>query len=286
MSKKVSFQTDRKNNGNKQKMFTILFVSAVLLLLGVSCTLILAKNNFDIHAAVGGDIIVSSEKVEDDTTISKDKFSKTYLLWCTNSGNGDLDFMWLVKADFPDKDLMIYSVSPSEILTYEETSMTVNSVYKSYNEKGLLKAFDETYGITIDSYLGSNTETFKQMINAFGSVNIELEKSIEYRGSFNLILPKGSNALKGDTVYKYLVYLSTDSETGMEKRSQTLIDIMNVVFLEKYSARTDRLFSKIANSMTTDITIVKYSASKPLITNAFSEGLGKIKISDDIGDIK
>lgn len=285
MRKKVSFETEKKRSTGTRKKFTVFFICAVVLLLGVSCTVILVKNNFDIHAAVGGDIVATSEEDEETSAVIGDA-TKNYLLWCSNTQTGQLDFLWLVKAEFPGKDLLICSVSPSEILTYNEQNMTVASVFSGYNSNGLIAALSETYGIEIDSYMGSNTESFKQMVNMFGSVTVDLDRAIEYRGSFNLILPKGENALKGDTVYKYLVYLSTDIENGLEKRSRVLENILNVAFLEKYSGRTDKIFTKMSNAVTTDITIVKYSASRDLIINAFREGLGEIDITNNIEDMK
>ena len=124
------------------------------------------------------------------------------------------------------------------------------------------------------------------MINYFGGITVDLEEQIEYKGNFNLILMKGSNTLKGELAYKYLIYTGFGANTELSDRSEAFILLIEKVFTQNYSQKADTIFSRIVNNMTTNITVMQYSENTDLLNYLFDNGFSSAKAYDNITDLK
>ena len=278
------FAPDKRKKKRYRVLSTkaLIFAACALTVLVLSSVAILAKNDFSLMSALGGNVEVTSA-TEEETDLTVDKTEKNLLFWCKNSETDALDFLWIVNIRFPECKVKVFSPAAVSGLTFNGTETSINRIYANFGSSGLKGAMEETYGITIDAYIGSNTETFKRMINYFGSVNVNLETNIEYRGDFNLILMKGENPLKGDLLYKYLVYLGSAGSQCNRERGEILLDIFDTVFTDANYARKDDIFSKIVNLLETDLTIVNYSTASNLIQIIFSNGVseGRVALTAD-----
>lgn len=285
MSKDNSpFARQKASLSPENKKFAIIFSVCVLLIIAVSCLIILAKNDFDVHTALGGDIKVTKEvKAEDTVDIAES--DKYYLLWCSDSESDELQFMWIVRAQMPGRRVTVFAPSVDEVVDYGSSANTFSRIYCSLGESGLKKAIENTYGIKISKYIGSNTESFKQMINYLGSVAVNVSENIEYKGNFSLILMRGENDIKGDQLYKYLIYLAYEELPDLSKRSDVLITILNSLFVPGRYAGVETVYSRIANLLVTDISIVDYSGAGKLIRYMYDNGISEAVVARNIEEL-
>jgi anionic cell wall polymer biosynthesis LytR-Cps2A-Psr (LCP) family protein len=115
------------------------------------------------------------------------------------------------------------------------------------------------------------------MINYFGGVNINVPEQIEYRGdALTLILVKGKQNMKGDTLLKYIRYLDTLGERGMNYQASVMTQIFESVFRPSLVSKAERVYSNISNSLETNISIVDFSSMRETI-NAMAENGFKVK---------
>ena len=278
-SRKIKFDSENKK-------INIIFAAAVVLILVISCVVILAKNDFNLKAAVGGDIEASSETTEEASTANLSKSDKYYLLWCADQENKELKFLWIARVTTPKVQLKVYAPSTDDMLEYEGQYYTIGNLYSIYGEKIFTETLENYYDINFSAYIGSSPEMFKQMINYFGGITVDLEEQIEYKGNFNLILMKGSNTLKGELAYKYLIYTGFGANTELSDRSEAFILLIEKVFTQNYSQKADTIFSRIVNNMTTNITVMQYSENTDLLNYLFDNGFSSAKAYDNITDLK
>lgn len=278
-SRKIKFDSENKK-------INIIFAAAVVLILVISCVVILAKNDFNLKAAVGGDIEASSETTEEASTANLSKSDKYYLLWCADQENKELKFLWIARVTTPKVQLKVYAPSTDDMLEYEGQYYTIGNLYSIYGEKIFTETLENYYDINFSAYIGSSPEMFKQMINYFGGITVDLEEQIEYKGNFNLILMKGSNTLKGELAYKYLIYTGFGTNTELSDRSEAFILLIEKVFTQNYSQKADTIFSRIVNNMTTNITVMQYSENFELLNYLFNNGFSSAKAYDNITDLK
>ena len=286
MKNNTVFNSHKAKFDGGNKKFNIIFAASVILILIISCVAILAKNDFNLKAAVGGDIEVSTEMTEETSTANLAKSDKYYLLWCADQDEKELKFLWIARMITPKVQLKVYAPSTDDMVEYEGQYYTIGNLYSIYGEKIFIDTLEKYYGIDFSAYIGSSPETFKQMINYFGGITVDLEEQIEYKGTFNLILMKGTNTLKGELAYKYLLYAGFGSSTELSDRSEAFIQLIKKVFTQDYSQKADTIFSRIVNNMTTNITVMQYSENSELLNYLFNNGFSSAKAYDNITDLK
>lgn len=284
MSRNVRFKTEKREGSVGNLKFAAAVIAAVAVLFSASLFFVLAKNDFDFRTALGGDPGATT-RANEETEENAPGGERRYLLWGKDTETGTLRFIWLVKFEFPSRKVTVCAPSAGSTVTFNGTEISLSRVFDIFGEKGLKKAFEETYGFKLDGYIGSDTETFKQLINYFGSIRVELEEKVEYKGDFNLILMRGANTLKGDQLYKYLVYLEKSGDVAADERCDILLAIFDIVFREGRLSSMDNIYSKITNLLYSDITVVDYSGSSRLFKTLFKNGMDKTVTAEDPEDI-
>lgn len=274
MSKNVTFRTQRKSKNSNKNKITIIITLALLLLVFVSFFAVLKNSDFDLRTALGGDPGVTAGEQEETNPVEKS--DRCFLFWCKDSVSNDLQFLWITRIVMPKGKYIIYSPSVDESIEYRGEYKSIGNIYYLYGIEGLEEALEQFCNIEIIHHIGSDTEAFKQMVNNFGSVTVELNESINYKGSFNLILPRGSNVIKGDTLYKYLVYTNFNHVQSEKLRADAFEQVLRNVINEENTDSIEKIYSRIANLLYTDITIVGFSEMRSYITDLFNTGVKEV----------
>lgn len=268
--KNIMFRTRKQSEDRGFKKFSVIFASCVLIILVVSCLAILKKYDFDIRTAMGGEPETTTEAVSQETTQIQTEADKTYFFWCADSEKGGLHFAWLVNFRVPEMAASVCALPLDMMLS--DGAETLDSSFKKYGENITVDSLEKHLGITVDGYIGSDDESFKAMINYFGGMNITVPEQIEYRGGeYTVILVKGRQNLMADTLFKYMRYLGTLGPRGKNLQAKALMEMFDCVFREKNVGKSERYFSKLSNTVKTDLTIVDFLEAKESI-EAFMKG--------------
>lgn len=268
------------NNGNIKK-FSLILAVCVVAVLGISVLVILTKYDFDIQSAMGGDSVSQTQSDEAESVQEQIIADKTCLFWVLNSEKTHLRFVWLVNIRLPERKISVCTLAPSSFIEFEGKSMSIEQVYLKYGKNKFVSALEADTGIKIDGYIGSYDESFKTMINYIGGASITIPEQIEYRGDeFALILVKGKQNIKGDTLLKYLIYLDTLGERGGNYQASVIAEVFESVFKPSFSEKGEKVFSKISNTLITNFTIVDYSGAKEAIEFLTENGF-KVKRAVD-----
>ena len=259
MSRNVRFKTEKREGSVGNLKFAAAVIAAVAVLFSASLFFVLAKNDFDFRTALGGDPGATT-RANEETEENAPGGERRYLLWGKDTETGTLRFIWLVKFEFPSRKVTVCAPSAGSTVTFNGTEISLSRVFDIFGEKGLKKAFEETYGF-------------------------KLEEKVEYKGDFNLILMRGANTLKGDQLYKYLVYLEKSGDVAADERCDILLAIFDIVFREGRLSSMDNIYSKITNLLYSDITVVDYSGSSRLFKTLFKNGMDKTVTAEEPEDI-
>lgn len=273
----MMFSAGGGNGKGDIKKFSVILISCVLAVLVISVLVILGKYDFDVRTAVGGDSVTEETAQNDETEKAVVTDEKNWLFWIEDSENGRMRIAWLVNARIPDRVLTVLPIRPSTHFDYQSRSLSVEEIRHTFGNAKLVSALENEYEIKIDGYIGSDDEGFKSMINYFGGVSITVPEQIEYRSDdLTLILVKGKQSMKGDTMLKYIRYLDTLGERGMNYQASVMIQIFESVFRPSLISKAERVYSNISNSLETNISIVDFSSMRETI-NAMAENGFKVK---------
>lgn len=280
-NKNIMFKTQRQSAKGDTKRFFTIFFSCVLVVLVISCLAILNKYDFNVKSAVSGEAETETTTAVTETGIPEVYADKTYLFWCADSDRKGIHFAWLVNVKMPERELIVHTVPTEMFVTVNGKSSSLENVYSVSGENALVAAVEELSGKKIDGYIGSTDSSFKTMINYFGGVNITVPEQVEYRsGGMTLILIKGRQNMKGDTLYKYLRYLETLGEKGRSLQASALTEIFKSIFTPAYTNRASGIFSKLSNTLKTDLTIVDFSSAEKAVKILTENGFEAMRTED------
>ncbi len=261
--KNVKFKTARQSSDAETRRFVAVLVGCVLLILTVSVLFILNKHDFDIKSALGGDAQTQTAVEETENIQQSVEASKTYFFWCADSSTDEIRFAWTVNFQLPKRIASVCALDIDARIDAEGESVSIRKAYASVGIKGVVAGIEKTYGIEIDGNIGADDESFKSMVNYFGGFDITVPEQIEYKsGDLSVILVKGKQNLKGDSLFRYMRYLGTLGERGRKLQAAALGEIMDGVFKPSNTNRCSTIFSRISNTLETDLTIVDYSTAE------------------------
>ncbi len=277
--KNIMFRTERQSADRGFRKFSVAFAVGVLVILLISCLAILNKYDFDIRTAMGGDSVTETQPVSEKSTEWQEDADKTYFFWCADSESKRLRFAWLVNFRLPEAEVSICTLAPD--LLFEGGTETLESMLAKSGPAETVKKLEELTEAPIEGYIGSDDESFKAMINYFGGMDVTVPEQIEYRGKdFTVILVKGRQNLKADSLFKYLRYLNTLGPRGRNLQASALGEILEDVFRPSNMSNSERYFSKLSNTVETDLSIVDYSQSEEGIKVFMKNGIGKRIVVD------
>lgn len=272
--KKTVFKTSRQSVSGETKKFAAILIGCVLLVLTVSVLAILSKHGFDVKSALGGDAETVTVEETTEEEIPGIQGSKTYLFWSADTENDDLRFAWIVRFGMPDMTAEVCSLD----LDLRIGGSSIRKIFASYGTKTLVEEIEKAYGISVDGYIGSDDESFKSMINYFGGISITVPEQIGYKSSdLTVILVKGRQNIKGDTLFKYLRYLGTMGKRGRERQSAVMIEILDFVFSSSNLDRRGTIFSRVTNTLETDLTIVDFTHAEEGVKVIMENGFARKK---------
>lgn len=283
--KNIMFRTQKQSANGETKKFFAIFFSCVLLILLISCLAILNKYDFNLKSAVSGEAETETTTEVVETTLPSVNANETFLFWCASEDRTDMHFAWLVNVKMPERELTVCSVKPETVVENNGVTSTLEKIYSRSGENGFRDAVAEMAGIEIDGYAGSTPDGFKSMINYFGGVDITVPEQVEFRNTqITLLLIKGKQNMKGDTLYKYMTYLDTLGEDGEERRSRAVAEVFEHVFKPANARRCASIFSEFSNTLKTDFSIVKFSSSEQAVNILMENGFEALRTAESVSE--
>lgn len=283
----MDFRAGKIVMSEETKKFFIVFFACVFTVLAISSLAILKKYDFDIRRAVSGEAKTEPTAEVTSSGIPEVYGDKTYLFWCASEKRDTLHFAWLVNIKMPERKATVCTVPPETLVNFNGSVSSIENVLSKTGNEEFLSAVEATFGSEIDGYICSDETSFRTMMNYLGGVDITVPEQVEYRNEgLTLILSKGKQNLKGDSLYKYLCYLDTLGTRGNASQALVMSDILKSVFRPSRVNKTDSIFAKISNTLNTDISIVEFSraekAVKILCENGF-EAVATVDTPEEMG---
>lgn len=264
--KNMNFRTSRGRMNEETKKFFVVFFACVFTVLAISTLAILKKYDFDVKRAISGEAKTEATTEASATGIPEVHGEKTYFFWCASEKRDNLHFAWLVNIKMPERKATVCTVPPETLINYNGTASSIENVLSKTGNDEFVSAVEATFGSEIDGYICADETDFRTMINYFGGVEITVPEQVEYRNEgLTLILVKGKQTLKGDSLFKYLCYLDTLGAKGNASQALVMGDILKGVFKPSRINKTDSAFAKISNTLSTNITIVDFSRAEKAI---------------------
>lgn len=272
-TKNITFETKRSGRKEmvKKILIAVIAVIAAAIVFSAAVNMFSDDSGFNLSGAEGETTSAPFEKESKQSSVFMDK---NILIWSENTDEKSIDFMWIVNLKMPEREIALTQVNPLQ--SYE--GETFNSIFQKHGEIELKTAVENALEVKIDRFAFSDESSFKTMISYFDGVDIYIPEQIEYKGdNMTLILVKGNQNMKGDTFYKYLRYLNLLGQAGEEKKNDALFALLDGIFKPSNLEKRSRIYNKIFNTITTDITITDFSKAENVVVLLMENGVSKVK---------
>lgn len=260
------FKTAKQDKRGAIYRFLGAFLAFALVFGSISVVMILKNNDFSLEDIFAGKSTTAAQ--DDETTgtteVELDKEltgQLNTLLYCVNEAKTEFYFMMIVDADMDARTFKVYPINPTnpEYLTSLSTG----------GNKALVTAVEKTEGIKIDKYVASDTNTFALAINYMGGLEYTVDERIEYRNDeYTLILTKGEQTIKGETLLKYFRYCKTlDMSAGMRQQGELICEMLDDYISAENVAKGSTIFQKVLSKLNSesDISYVEASRAMPML---------------------
>ncbi len=281
--KNLVFETRKRSDKGNTRKFWAFLITGVIVILVASTAMILKSNDFDFDSAFGIEKV--TETTQETTEVQTGTFEaeRTFLVWCADSARKNMHFMSIIRFSLPECNVSVLSIDPKAALAATHTGTeSPASIYLKSGESALIDAIEDAYGMKIDRYIGATETDFKSFVNYFGGIEINVPEQVNYRDSeMSLVLIKGDQALKGDTFFKYMLYLDSLGSEGKERQSVAMYHLLKGIFNPDNLRKRNKIFKQITNDMLTDISIVDFSSEEDGIVMLMENGITHVDIVDN-----
>lgn len=253
------FKTEKQDKKSNIIRFICAFLAFALVFGSISAVVILKHNDISLKDVFGGK--EESETAEDGgSTVDLGKEisgSSDYLFYCSNSDLTEMYFMAIVTADLDGKVFNVRMVKPD--------NPNYLSELKTGGYKALISAVEKDENVKISKYAGSNAETFALAINYMGGLEYTVDSRIEYRtDDFTLILTKGDQTIKGETLIKLFRYEKTFGKKGLEVQGKLICKMLDdyIVSENLEGEKGLTIYQKVLSKIDTNSDISYIDAAK------------------------
>ena len=260
------FKTSKQDKRGAIYRFLGAFLVFALVFGSISVAMILKNNDFSLEEIMAGKSTTSAqdEGTTGTTEVALDKEltgQLNTLIYCVNEAKTEFYFMMIVDADMDARTFRVYPVNPTNPEYLKSLSTGGN--------KALVTAVEQEEGINIDKYVASNPNTFALAINYMGGLEYTVNERIEYRNDeYTLILTKGDQTIKGETLLKYFRYCKTlDTSTGMRQQGELVCEMLDDYISSENVAKGSAIFQKVLSKLNSesDISYVEASRAMPML---------------------
>jgi len=154
-----------------------------------------------------------------------------------NTEEQEADTVMVVSMDNRTGRLRIITIPPDTWLESRTgASGRVSSLYAVGGAPLLVREISSLLGISIHQYITLDMQTFSDLIDILGGVDIYVEEDMNYddpAAELSIHLKKGYQTLSGDMAQKYLRYKSSDlGDVGRVQRQQKFVKALYAKILQ------------------------------------------------------
>ena len=131
----------------------------------------------------------------------------------------------------------------------------------------LVSVIEQKENVKINKYVGSNAETFALAINYMDGLEYTVDNRIEYRSNnYTLILTKGNQTIKGETLIKYFRYCKTLGSDGMRIQGKLICAMLDSYITDENAANGSKIYQKLLANLDSNSDISFFEAAEAMAT--------------------
>lgn len=261
------FKTSKQDKKGDLLRFFLAFLAFAVVFGSVSAVVILKHNEISLKSIFTKE---TTTKAEETTTDSQPVLptelsgKKNFLVFCSASDFSEMYFIHIIEADMDNCIIKDRPLNP------DGKTADGKSYVQTLKEGGagkLVSVVEKKEGVKINKYVGSDAETFALAINYMDGLEYTVDKRIEYRNNnYTLILTKGSQTIKGETLIKYFRYCKTLGTDGMRTQGKLICAMLDSYITDENVENGSKIYQKLLANLDSNSDISFFEAAEAMAT--------------------
>ncbi len=262
------FKTSKEDKKGDLLRFVLAFIAFAIVFGSVSLVVILKNNDVSLRDIFAKETTTQSVEGETELPSGLDvqiSGQQNFLFYCTNEEKTEFYFLEVVTADMDNQTFKVYPINPDG---KDSNGQKYIDILAKNGYQSLLDAVSEKTGMTIEKYAGSNVNTFALAINYMDGLEYDVPERIEYRtDDYTLILAKGKQTIKGETLIKFYRYCKTLGTDGLRQQGLITCKMLDYFISEDNTVKGTAIFKKLLSKINSDsnISYVDAVSSMPVL---------------------
>lgn len=251
------YRTQKEEKRSKILRFLAAFISFTLIFFVAAVLYVLYDNDWDVNQILGKEEEVSTTEEEAEQPPPA-MAGETTLLLATRGGDDTLFLLCVAQIDLAQNTIFLSAV-PTQV---QVGGKTLQKIDEDGGISQLQQAIESHYGIAVTRYIAADGSGFKTSIDKLGGLELTLEEPINHRGEFTLFLPRGTQVLRGDNLYKYMQYQAKQGDAGETFLTQAFAQMVQQYLTQKNIARGTELYRGMIDNVESNITAMDFASAK------------------------
>lgn len=131
------------------------------------------------------------------------------LVGSTDKGGTRTDSIMLINFDTKEKKIACMSIPRDTYIATDRASKKINACYAYGKSEEFVAKTQETFGIDIDYYVIMDIDTFKNVVDALGGVEVDVQFDMDYDDpaqNLHIHIKKGKQVLSGEQAEGFVRY--------------------------------------------------------------------------------
>lgn len=270
--KNHKFKTSKENKSGDLFRFVLAFLAFAVVFGTISLVVILKNNDVSLRDIFAKETTTQTQEGETELPSALDvKISgkQNLLFYSTDEEKTEMYFLHVVTADMDNRTFKVYPLNPDGKALNGQKYIDILSKNGS---QSLLDAVSEKTGMKIEKFAGSNLNTFALAINYLDGLEYDVPERVEYRNSdYTLILAKGKQIIKGETLIKFFRYCKTLGSDGLRQQGQITCGMLDYFINKENTEKGSQIFKKLLSKINSNSNISYVDAVTAMPTlQAFS----------------
>lgn len=262
------FKTSKQDKKSDLLRFFLAFLAFAVVFGSISAVVILKHNEISLKHIFTKETTTAQndETTTDDSAITPAQLSGTsnFLVYCSANDYSEMYFLHIIEADMDNRILKVRPINPdgkaADGKTYVQT-------LKEGGAGKLVSAVEQKESVKINKYVGSDAETFALAINYMDGLQYTIDSRIEYRNdNYTLILTKGSQTIKGETLIKYFRYCKTLGTEGMKTQGKLICAMLDSYITDENIENGSKIYQKLLANLDSNSDISFFEAAEAMST--------------------
>ncbi|MBP9988789.1 MAG: LCP family protein [Ruminococcus sp.] len=279
-NKNHRFKTSKDSRKGEIRRFVLAFIAFAVVFGSVSFAVILKHNNVSLRDVFSKETTTESEQttLEDvSTTLKAINGEKQILIYCSDENQKELFFLHVIDINLTKKTISIIPLNPD---SKSSSGLSYQSILQKGDGRALANAVEKDGNFKIDRYIGSDENTFTLAINHLDGLEYDVQNRVEYRNKdYTIILTKGKQTIKGETLINYLRYCKSLSSDGMRIQGDIIASMLNQYVTEENIEDGSEFIKSVMSKLEpdTDISYIEAMQALPSVQSLFNNEEFKIK---------